>query len=96
MSDMTWPIEIILKTPITVKQNGADVTVTTIRLTEPKAKHLRYIPAEPMDAYFLVPFVASLAGITKDEAGELSLSDMITISNSLDPFLQGLPATGKI
>ena len=92
---MTWPIRVVLREPIRVRRGDLDVELRELSVQQIRAKHLRYIQKDPPNVYFIVPLVAGLTGLSEEEAGELSLADLLALVEILGPFLEGLPAIGK-
>ena len=82
---------------VTREKNGAELETEIKELTlQPiRAKHLKYVPREPENVYFIVPLLAALSGLTEAEAGELDLEDIMKAVALIAPFLEGLPTIGK-
>ncbi len=92
-----WPIQIPLKHPITVSvgEDNDKVELKELSLKQMKAKHLKYMPVEMESAYFIVPLISKLTDISEEEAGELDMEDLLSVSEKLLPFLEKLQGTGK-
>ena len=94
-------MKLTLKHPIKIKRGeGADEkeqTLTELTLSRIKAKHLKYFPTDESSAKAddMVTLLGSLAGLTREEADEIDLDDILEMTGKLVPLLKGLPGTGE-
>lgn len=91
-----WPMKIPLKHPIKIERDGAAHEISELQMSKLKGKHLKHVPAELTDGYFVVPLIAALTDLTEAEAGEMEIEDVMAVAEKLIPLLEGLPGIGKM
>ena len=94
---LEWPFEV-------VDDKGEKKTIDRVILSRLKSKHLEVIPASLMkgkgksvDPKEVLPLVAALCDLTKDQAGEIDFEDLVKIVEALEDFLADATSlkTGK-
>ena len=86
-------MKIELLHPIPIKnENGNAEICNEVVFERLKTKHLKFLPddIENMKPKEVIPLIASMAGLTEDEAGEIDLVDLVAICEKLNPLLEGL------
>ena len=97
---METPKEIELKYPIDVEgAGGAKQQITSVKLRRMKAKDFQYLPRDEAEARknatIMLPLIASMTGLTKEQADEIDAEDLMVIVKELSNFLSGFLGTGE-
>ena len=94
---MSAPKIVNLKYPVeTTSAGGGKVTVSSITLRRPKAKDLKFIPADgiasPAD---MLPLIASVSGLDIEVIEEVDLEDITEVVQALQGFSSVRPVNGS-
>ena len=85
------PITIILDEPIIF---GSE-TITEIKLSVPKAKHIKDINMQALGMKDILKITSKLSLISETALDELSIDDVIKVSDALGNLLASGPEIGK-
>jgi hypothetical protein len=93
--------EILLQYPIDVEgAGGARQQITSVTLRRMRAKDFQFLPSDEAEARknatIMLPLVASLTGLTKEQTDEIDAEDLMNIVKELANFLSGFLGTGGI
>jgi hypothetical protein len=94
-----------LKYPIPTGEQGEGEPITQLTFGRVKAKHLKSMPKEMMEAAAaggmvnvtvtdMIPVIASLAGLTDEQADEIDMEDLPQISEVVADFFEQYRVTG--
>lgn len=103
---MDTPKIVELKHPIDVEgAGGAKTQITSVELRRMKAKDFQYLPDCMYDGdaagsvkikpQELLPLIASITGLTKEQADDIDAEDLIRLVGELSNFLSGFLGTGE-
>jgi hypothetical protein len=92
-----------LKYPIVIKKEGDETTeIKQITLGRLKLKHLEALPENFMESegknikpLDIIPIVGAIAGLTKEQIGEIDIEDLLSFASELQDFLAESLASGK-